>query len=87
MNSFMALGSVQQATLAQVAPGIAEALIATAMGLFAAIPAVMAYNYYVNDVDRLISRYETFMEEFSNILQRQSYVLRKHATDAGSEYA
>ncbi len=86
MNSFMALGSVQQATLAQVAPGIAEALIATAMGLFAAIPAVMAYNYYVSDVDRLANRYETFMEEFSNILQRQSFVLRKHAADAGPEH-
>ena len=77
MNSFRALGTVNQATLTQVAPGIAEALIATAMGLFAAIPAVIAYNRYVNDVDRLVNRYETFMEEFSNILQRQSYSLRK----------
>jgi biopolymer transport protein TolQ len=59
--------------LTQVAPGIAEALIATAMGLIAAIPAVMAYNRYANQVDRLISRYDTFMEEFANILQRQSY--------------
>jgi biopolymer transport protein TolQ len=71
MNSFMALGEVQQATLGMVAPGIAEALIATAMGLFAAIPAVVAYNRYANDVERLINRYDTFLEEFSSILQRQ----------------
>ncbi len=71
MNSFRALGNVQQATLASVAPGIAEALIATAMGLFAAIPAVIAYNRYSHDVERLENRYETFMEEFSTILQRQ----------------
>ncbi len=71
MNSFMALGEVQQATLGMVAPGIAEALIATAMGLFAAIPAVVAYNRYSNKVERLISRYDTFLEEFSSILQRQ----------------
>lgn len=72
MNSFRALSLVQQATLAHVAPGIAEALITTAMGLFAAIPAVIAYNRYVNDVERLISRYEIFMEEFSSILHRQA---------------
>lgn len=71
MNSFMALGEVQQATLSMVAPGIAEALIATAMGLFAAIPAVVAYNQYSTQVERLISRYDTFLEEFSSILQRQ----------------
>jgi biopolymer transport protein TolQ len=71
MNSFRSLGNVNQATLAMVAPGIAEALIATAMGLFAAIPAVIAYNRYSNDVERLANRYSTFMEEFSNILQRQ----------------
>jgi len=71
MNSFMALGAVKQATIASVAPGIAEALIATAMGLFAAIPAVIAYNRYSNDVERIISRYDIFMEEFSTILQRQ----------------
>ena len=76
MNSFRALSGVQQATLAQVAPGIAEALIATAMGLFAAIPAVIAYNRYVSETDRLLNRYESFIEEFSNILQRQSYNLR-----------
>lgn len=71
MNSFRALGDVQQATLAMVAPGIAEALVATAMGLFAAIPAVIAYNRYSNDVERLVNRYNTFLEEFSTILQRQ----------------
>lgn len=73
MNSFMALGAVQQATIAHVAPGIAEALIATAMGLFAAIPAVIAYNRYSNKVERLVSRYEIFMDEFSSIVQRQSF--------------
>lgn len=71
MNSFRALGNVQQATLAMVAPGIAEALIATAVGLFAAIPAVIAYNRYANEVERLVNRYGTFLEEFSTILQRQ----------------
>jgi biopolymer transport protein TolQ len=70
MNAFTALGNVQQATLAMVAPGIAEALIATAMGLFAAIPAVIAYNRYADAVGRLESRYDTFMEEFSTILSR-----------------
>lgn len=74
MNSFRALGNVHQATLAMVAPGIAEALIATAMGLFAAIPAVVAYNRYANDVERLTNRYDTFVEEFSTILQRQAHV-------------
>jgi biopolymer transport protein TolQ len=74
MRSFTALGSVQHATLAMVAPGIAEALIATAMGLFAAIPAVIAYNRYSDQVDRLIGSYENFAEEFSTILQRQSTV-------------
>ncbi len=72
MNAFRGLSNVSQATLAQVAPGIAEALIATAIGLFAAIPAVIAYNRYTHDVDRLAVRYETFIEEFSNILQRQT---------------
>lgn len=73
MNSFRALGNVDQATLSMVAPGIAEALIATAMGLFAAIPAVIAYNRYTSDVERLTSRYDTFVEEFSTILQRQAH--------------
>ncbi len=73
MNSFQALGNVHQATLAMVAPGISEALVATAMGLFAAIPAVIAYNRFASDIDRLYSRYDIFLEEFSAILQRQSH--------------
>ena len=72
MNSFRGLANVQQATLAHVAPGIAEALVATAIGLFAAIPAVVAYNRYAHEIDRLAIRFETFIEEFSNILQRQA---------------
>jgi biopolymer transport protein TolQ len=72
MHAFRSLANVQQATLAQVAPGIAEALIATAIGLFAAIPAVVAYNRYSHDVERLANRFESFMEEFSNILHRQA---------------
>jgi biopolymer transport protein TolQ len=71
MNAFRGLANVHQATLAQVAPGIAEALIATAIGLFAAIPAVVAFNYYAREIDSLSTRFESFMEEFSNILQRQ----------------
>ena len=73
MNAFRGLSNVAQATLAQVAPGIAEALVATAMGLFAAIPAVIAYNRFSHDIDRLASRYESFMEELQNILQRQAH--------------
>ncbi|MEM7289804.1 MAG: protein TolQ [Pseudomonadota bacterium] len=72
MNAFRDLSTVQQATLQSVAPGIAEALIATAMGLFAAIPAVMAYNRYADQVDRLEKRYDTFIEEFSTIVQRHT---------------
>lgn len=72
MNSFRGLANVQQATLAAVAPGIAEALIATAIGLFAAIPAVVAYNRYSHDIDRISIRFESFIEEFLNILQRQA---------------
>jgi len=72
MNSFRGLSNVTQATIAHVAPGIAEALIATAMGLFAAIPAVIAYNRYATDIDRLATRFESFMEELSNVLQRQA---------------
>jgi len=78
MNSFRALADMQQATLATVAPGIAEALIATALGLFAAIPAVIAYNRFSTDVDRLVNQYEIFMEEFTALLQRQ--VLHRDAT-------
>jgi biopolymer transport protein TolQ len=77
MNSFQSLGNAQSATLAMVAPGIAEALIATAMGLFAAIPAVIAFNRFADQVGRMEVRYDTFMEEFSSILQR-------HAHDSGS---
>jgi len=71
MHAFHALGNMQQATLALVAPGISEALVATAIGLFAAIPAVIAFNRYSNQVERLNNRYEEFMEEFSTLLQRQ----------------
>jgi biopolymer transport protein TolQ len=73
MHSFRGLANVSQATLAAVAPGIAEALVATAIGLFAAIPAVVAYNRFSHDVDRLAVRFESFMEEFSNILQRHAH--------------
>jgi biopolymer transport protein TolQ len=71
MHAFHALGNVQQATLALVAPGISEALVATAIGLFAAIPAVIAFNRYSSQVERLNNRYDEFMEEFSTLLQRQ----------------
>ena len=70
MHAFTGLGALQQVTLATVAPGIAEALVATALGLFAAIPAVVAYNRFARDIDRVAIRLETFIEEFSNILQR-----------------
>jgi len=70
MHAFTGLGALQQVTLATVAPGIAEALVATALGLFAAIPAVVAYNRFARDIDRVAIQLETFIEEFSNILQR-----------------
>jgi len=70
MHAFTGLAAMDQVTLASVAPGIAEALVATAIGLFAAIPAVVAYNRFTHDIDRLAMHMETFMEEFSNILQR-----------------
>jgi len=73
MESFRALAGVQQATLAMVAPGISEALIATAMGLLAAIPAVVAYNKFTSEIDTMIVRYENFLEEFTGILQRQAH--------------
>jgi biopolymer transport protein TolQ len=73
MSSFRGLATVHQATLATVAPGISEALIATAMGLFAAIPAVIAYNRFNHRAERLMIRYETFMEEFHSILHRQAH--------------
>lgn len=71
MQAFRALANVQQATIAMVAPGIAEALIATALGLFAAIPAVIAYNRFITDIGRLVTRFDAFQEEFINILIRQ----------------
>ena len=70
MHAFTGLASLEQVTLATVAPGIAEALVATAIGLFAAIPAVVAYNRFAHDIDRVANKLETFIEEFSNILQR-----------------
>ena len=73
MNSFRGLANVHQATLATVAPGISEALVATAMGLFAAIPAVLAYNRFAATAETLINNYDTFAEEFSSILHRQAH--------------
>ena len=72
MHAFVGLSNLQQVTLASVAPGIAEALVATAIGLFAAIPAVIAYNRFSHDIDRIATQMETFMEEFTNILQRNA---------------
>ncbi len=80
MSAFSSLGNVQQATLAMVAPGISEALITTAIGLFAAIPAVVAYNRFADQVGRLEIRYDAFTEEFSTILQR--HATRGHAAPA-----
>ncbi|WP_197473475.1 MotA/TolQ/ExbB proton channel family protein, partial [Oleiphilus sp. HI0066] len=77
MNSFLGLAQEQQATLATVAPGIAEALIATAMGLFAAIPAVVAYNRFSAHSDKLYNTYETFVDEFASILHRNVYATEK----------
>ncbi|MEO8673746.1 MAG: protein TolQ [Tahibacter sp.] len=74
MSAFQGLGSVKEATIAMVAPGISEALIATAMGLVAAIPASWAYNRYSNKVERVSTRFDTFTEEFSSVLQRQAHV-------------
>ena len=76
MHSFISLSGAQSVTIADVAPGIAEALIATAIGLFAAIPAVIAYNRYANKTERLVTRYEIFMEELASILQRQAFAAR-----------
>jgi biopolymer transport protein TolQ len=72
MHAFVGLANLQQVSLATVAPGIAEALVATAIGLFAAIPAVIAYNRFARDIDRIAIQMETFIEEFSNILQRSA---------------
>lgn len=87
MNAFQGLSSAQQATLAMVAPGIAEALIATALGLFAAIPAVIAYNRYAQRIDRFTSRYEAFIEEFMGVLQRQAHRAGGAAGRAGKREA
>jgi biopolymer transport protein TolQ len=77
MNSFISLGQMQQATLGVVAPGIAEALIATAIGLFAAIPAVIAYNRFSDKIDRLVVSYDNFREEFTALLERHASTQRK----------
>jgi biopolymer transport protein TolQ len=87
MNAFHGLANVQQATLAMVAPGIAEALIATAMGLFAAIPAVIAYNRYADQVSRIELRYDTFVEELSTILQRHASTPRTGQSAAVEAHA
>lgn len=78
MHSFLSLANQQQATLAAVAPGIAEALIATAMGLVAAVPAVVAYNYFSSAVDRLLHTYDAFSDEFSGILHRKAHAKERH---------
>lgn len=83
MHAFTGLAALAQVTLATVAPGIAEALVATAIGLFAAIPAVVAYNRFATDIDRVANRMETFMEEFSNILHRNLGQQPSHATPSG----
>ena len=87
MHSFRGLANATQATLATVAPGISEALVATAMGLFAAIPAVLAYNRLASRVDVFSNRYDTFVDEFSGILSRQAYALRARAkkTEAAAD--
>ena len=82
MHAFTGLAGLQQVTLATVAPGIAEALVATALGLFTAIPAVLAYNRFARDIDRLATRQETFIEEFTNILQRNLGAPAAHASPA-----
>jgi biopolymer transport protein TolQ len=87
MNAFRGLANVGQATLAHVAPGIAEALVATAMGLFAAIPAVIAFNHFVRHIERLSTRFDSFMEEFSNILQRQANTPPQAAAQTGGHVA
>jgi biopolymer transport protein TolQ len=84
MHSFRGLANATQATLATVAPGISEALVATAMGLFAAIPAVLAYNRLASRVDVFSNRYDTFVDEFSGILSRQAYALRMRDKKAGA---
>lgn len=85
MNAFLGLSQVQQASLSTVAPGIAEALIATAIGLFAAIPAVIAYNRYADQVSRMELRYDTFVEELSSILQRHATTPRSNVAHGAAE--
>jgi len=80
MHAFVGLSNLQQVTLATVAPGIAEALVATAIGLFAAIPAVLAYNRFARDIDRIAIQLETFIEEFSNILHRNAGAMPASST-------
>ena len=80
IHALRALAHVQQASIAMVAPGIAEAMIATAMGLFAAIPAVIAYNRHLNNAERLYAQYETYQEEFTSILHRQALASAEHAS-------
>jgi biopolymer transport protein TolQ len=87
MHAFVGLSNLQQVTLATVAPGIAEALVATAIGLFAAIPAVIAYNRFARDIDRISISLETFIEEFSNILQRNVSVAPAPAAAAAMSSA
>jgi biopolymer transport protein ExbD len=89
MHAFTGFAGMEQVTLATVAPGIAEALVATAIGLFAAIPAVIAYNRFARDIDRVANHQETFIEEFSNILQRNlgATPARPQATEAGAHHA
>ena len=87
MHAFIGLSNMTQVTLATVAPGIAEALVATAMGLFEAIPAVIAYNRFSHDIDRLASRYESFMEELQNILQRQAHLPDRDMAATGAHRA
>jgi biopolymer transport protein TolQ len=87
MHAFVGLSNLQQVTLASVAPGIAEALVATALGLFAAIPAVVAYNRFARDIDRIAIQFETFIEEFSNILQRNAGVGPSSSTVLGGQGA
>ena len=78
MNSFSAIGGAQSASISSVAPGIAEALIATAIGLLAAIPSVLSYNYFVTRSESLVVEYDAFIEEFSNLLQRQIIIARDY---------
>jgi len=87
INAFQQIGMTGTASLAVVGPGIAEALVATALGLFAAIPAVIAYNRFSHDIDRLAGRYESFMEELQNILQRQAHLPDRDMAATGAHRA